>query len=591
MDCTIEHLVDTLQAAKERNRKACLLIGAGCSVKAGIPVASGFVERIRAKHPHKYASARKKTYPYCMEQLLPDEQRALIAEFVDKAEINWVHICIALLVQNGYVDRILTTNFDPLVIRACALLNIYPSVFDFAASQVYRPADIAGDAVFHLHGQRSGFIMLNTEEQLEKQKKSLKPVFEDASRGRTWIVVGYSGENDPVFQNLAEVEVFGGGLYWVGYKDNPPGTHVYSSLLNDKEKRAFLIEGYDADRFFIELSGRLGCFPPALVSKPFSHLESCLSMLTEFPLTDTDQKDVMADAMAKIAKAKKELEDVQDIAADATRLFMEGKYEEVLQFESSIGDNPGIEDTVAWAYIGLGNRLSNQARTKSNSEADRLFDLAGQKYDAALKIKPDRHEALYNWGNALADQAMTKSGSDADRLFDLAGQKYDAALKIKPDKHVALNNWGVALDDQARAKPGPDADRLFDLARKKYDAALAIKPDFYEALNNWGISFCDQAKTKSGSDAEKLYERAVKKLMKCEEIQGGLATYNLACVEALRGNEDECRSWLFKSKESGGLPDPDHLRTDTDFISVRDKQWFKDLLAELETEAGNNEQG
>ena len=50
-----------------------------------------------------------------------------------------------------------------------------------------------------------------------------------------------------------------------------------------------------------------------------------------------------------------------------------------------------------------------------------------------LKIKPDKHEALYNWGLALAFQALTKDGQQADRLWALAGKKYDAALKIKPD--------------------------------------------------------------------------------------------------------------------------------------------------------------
>ena len=60
------------------------------------------------------------------------ELRDLVAEYVDSAKINWAHICIALLFQAGYVDRVLTTNFDPLVNRACALLGQFPAVYDCA---------------------------------------------------------------------------------------------------------------------------------------------------------------------------------------------------------------------------------------------------------------------------------------------------------------------------------------------------------------------------------------------------------------------------------------------------------------------------
>jgi NAD-dependent SIR2 family protein deacetylase len=53
-----------------------------------------------------------------MAELSVGQQRDLIIEQVAKAKINWAHMAIAQLIRNGYVDRILTTNFDPLVLRA-----------------------------------------------------------------------------------------------------------------------------------------------------------------------------------------------------------------------------------------------------------------------------------------------------------------------------------------------------------------------------------------------------------------------------------------------------------------------------------------
>ena len=47
-----------------------------------------------------------------------------------------------------------------------------------------------------------------------------------------------------------------------------------------------------------------------------------------------------------------------------------------------------------------------------------------------------------------------RTGEDPDRLFAAAYEKYEQALQIKPDKHEALNNWGNALNEQAKTRTG-----------------------------------------------------------------------------------------------------------------------------------------
>ena len=78
-------------------------------IAAGIPTASGFVDLIKQRNPYAYARASEKTYPSCMAELTVNQRRDLIAEFVDKAKINWAHIGIGLLMQ-AYIDRVLTTK-------------------------------------------------------------------------------------------------------------------------------------------------------------------------------------------------------------------------------------------------------------------------------------------------------------------------------------------------------------------------------------------------------------------------------------------------------------------------------------------------
>jgi cytochrome c-type biogenesis protein CcmH/NrfG len=186
-----------------------------------------------------------------------------------------------------------------------------------------------------------------------------------------------------------------------------------------------------------------------------------------------------------------------------------------------------------------GLALSDQAKTKRGGKADALFRQAGEKYQQALKIKPDMHEALYNWGNALWMQAKTKSGSEADALFRQAGEKFEQALKIKPHMHLALNNWGYALLDQAKTKSGTEADALFRQAAKKFEHVLKIKPDDQEAL------------------------------------------YNLACVSALQNDPDGAVRWLHRWQKSEHGANRSKVDADHDLDGIRGHPLFTAFLQEL----------
>jgi hypothetical protein len=63
-------------------------------------------------------------------------RRDLIAGYIDKAKINWAHLALAQLIENGFVDRVLTTNFDPLVSRACALVTT-PIITDADLKEIW----------------------------------------------------------------------------------------------------------------------------------------------------------------------------------------------------------------------------------------------------------------------------------------------------------------------------------------------------------------------------------------------------------------------------------------------------------------------
>lgn len=535
---TIDDVVELLKPAGKRPRRCTLLIGAGCSVDAGVPLAREFVGEIRKRYPQAYKRAGKKTesedpgYPACMAELPPAQRRDLIAEYVDRARINWTHVCIARLLQAGYVDRVLTTNFDFLVVKACALLGEFPAIYDFAASQLFKPADIPERAVFYLHGQRTGFVLMNVQEEMKAHSKRLAPVFQDAGSGRVWIVVGYSGLSDPVFDQLARIKVFDNGLYWVGFQDGEPPRHVAEKLLVRK-KNAFFVPGYDANSFFVTLAQRLGIFPPPLVTRPFSHLKALLDTLTPFQLPGQGpEADVTRTARRWIDEAIESCEMATERAAAttskglalaagaaapaenpalaATSALMQGHYDQVLAFREQY-DRTGLAelgDALASAYMALGTADLEAARQESATKAKELYASAAERFEASVRIKPDLHQALAGWGMALAERASQESGEQARRLDALADEKLAAAVAVEPPDAETLTRWGGALAERAKGRPADEAREILELAAEKLRASLALQPESYRCLNALGTVLGDAANLDEGLDAERLYAAA-----------------------------------------------------------------------------------
>ncbi len=172
------------------------------------------------------------------------------------------------------MDRVLTVNFDPMVVQACALMGGFQAVYDFATTNCSSPPTSQTRPCSISTGNAPWFRLLHTKQELKKHPEGLAPVFEDAGRGRMWIVVGYSGENDPVFDHLAAIPKFDYGLYWITYQDEELASQVCERLLQTN-KHAFYIKGYDADGFFVKLAQGLGYFPPDLFAGPSATWSGC----------------------------------------------------------------------------------------------------------------------------------------------------------------------------------------------------------------------------------------------------------------------------------------------------------------------------
>jgi hypothetical protein len=78
-----------------------------------------------------------------------------------------------------------------------------------------------------------------------------------------------------------------------------------------------------------------------------------------------------------------------------------------------------------------------------------------------------------------------------------------------------------------------------------------------------------------------LLSEAEKKLLALEKLSPGSGQYNLACVAALRGREDECRQELEASLRHNTCPRRSHVESDPHLEVYRESPWFKDFLKRI----------
>jgi hypothetical protein len=136
-EITIEKLAYLIKQAKVRNKpQPIFFLGAGASRSGGIPGAAEIAAKILKDYSDNpfilEVPEADRTYARLMDCLSPIERDELLKNYINEAKINVTHIYLAQLLKQGFVDYVLTVNFDNLMLRALALYNIFPATYDMA---------------------------------------------------------------------------------------------------------------------------------------------------------------------------------------------------------------------------------------------------------------------------------------------------------------------------------------------------------------------------------------------------------------------------------------------------------------------------
>jgi NAD-dependent SIR2 family protein deacetylase len=463
----IESVYEVLRNAKDLNIKCNLLLGAGCSVSAGIPTAEGIIKEIKSRYPNSYDEVTEKTYANCMKKLSPGERKNLIMNLVNDSKVNIAHIAIAELMKHGYINRVLTPNFDNILIKACGLAGEYPPIYDLASYENFKPEHIPEKCIFYLHGQYTGFKLLNTQKEVEEQAAKLEGLFNRINEDSIWLVIGYSGKNDSLFKLLEKVPVFENRLFWVGYENEEPHYELTEKILGE-EKYAFYIKGYNADSFFSELSIKLRLYPPSFILKPFTYLKNIIDTIVPFEYINTvDPMTInLNDLTSNVIQ-------ISINAFENDPSYMADYYNKLNLYENIIEMKDHLIDTdkssiLANAYFRIAFNLHSEAYKKSSTEK---YDQIIEGYKNCLLLNPSESSAYNNIGLIFQSLSFENEENKASNLYK-AMESYNQSIIFSPQFITPHDNWVICIFELTKIIVQND-----DLIRKLEELRSLINKD------------------------------------------------------------------------------------------------------------------
>ncbi|MEQ1544217.1 hypothetical protein [Methyloglobulus sp.] len=180
-----------------------------------------------------------------------------------------------------------------------------------------------------------------------------------------------------------------------------------------------------------------------------------------------------------------------------------------------------------------------------------------------------------------ADKARKKEGSEADQLLKEVYQDYSDVLTGDPVRAATLYHWGVTLLNQAKTKTPSESINIYRNAIAKFSFCMTLDPNYLAAAMDAGVACMDLARARGVGSTDELYEMAKRQFEKANSIQAGVATFNLACVYGIHGDNENCLAALKIAKDKGSLPEDADILADPDLDSIKNQAWFKEFMASL----------
>lgn len=299
------------------------LIGAGCSVTAGIPAAKAIAQNEVQKLAIRFGNtegldpaaalafiAAKGTlaghkeiaendpksvdwgsvYDAIFAEVwtAPDEVSTLFKTVIKDAKpaINWAHLALGELARRDWIATTITTNFDLLALEGYARAGVIPVVSDGIES-LGRIASRPDQAqLLQINGSVHAYRLRNSPADLENLKADAAAItcFNNLfQQSNVLVIVGYEGREPQIMSLLIEAakRFPDKHIFWCLYSRNPKDLSERATEFLSHSANARLLIGQDADKFFHDLCHSLGVGAPEVFRDPIGFINGRLGTIFE----------------------------------------------------------------------------------------------------------------------------------------------------------------------------------------------------------------------------------------------------------------------------------------------------------------------
>ena len=282
-----EHLINLVVTRNGNVPNFALLLGSGASVTSGVKTAEEMIldwrqllhrqSNTRDSYPdwirRQNWFANEDEYSLLFEEVYdqPAQRRVFVEECVRHAHAGLGYVYLADLLANRFFDVVFTTNFDDLLNEACYLYSDSLRPIVAAHDSAIQSIRISSERpkIIKLHGDFLYDDIKNTLSELETLEANTKRKLSQFANEYGLIVLGYSGRDRSVMDNLElllrDEGNFPYGIYWCVRGEPDPSKRLNSFLTKNK---VYPVQINGFDEFVAELHALAGLDPPRAIEHP-----------------------------------------------------------------------------------------------------------------------------------------------------------------------------------------------------------------------------------------------------------------------------------------------------------------------------------
>lgn len=250
-------------------------------------------------------------------------------------------------------------------------------------------------------------------------------------------------------------------------------------------------------------------------------------------------------------------------------------------------NNMGFNQKLKIDLIRIGTKESLKSQSEYiKQERKRLVIDACDYFSRCVQIK-DFVIARNNWGNILLQEAKEHEGEERFMYLQQCIEQYKRAMELEPSNDGCVCRCAIAylMSAEIRLKDLQRAEQnwgnivqhiqLLQQQQQQNSEELQMRLAEYLRLGHQQHEIVHQLRAQS----QYMYEEASQGFMKLKNR--GLSLYNLSCLNAVFNKEAEAQKYLREAFDFGYILTADKLKDDSDFDSLRDKDWFQKLMHDL----------